>query len=73
MRDESETGGRCGRSPEFYWRYVMSKRIIPPCAKCPYKLGQVKTPANPCTACKLNGYSAYEQMKNMTKIKKKGE
>ncbi len=52
----------------------MSKRIIPPCAKCPYKLGQVTTPVNPCTACKLNGYDAYEQMKKIAiKVGKKAE
>lgn len=52
----------------------MAKRIIPPCAKCPYKLGKVATPANPCPACKLNGCEAYDQMKDMAKAKsKKGE
>lgn len=52
----------------------MAKRIIPPCAKCPYKLGKVTTPANPCPACKMNGYEAYDQMKDMAKVKsKKGE
>lgn len=40
----------------------MTKRIIPPCRKCPYKLGKVTAPKNPCPSCKLNGYSAYEQM-----------
>ncbi len=38
-----------------------------PCPKCPYTLGQVKTLANPCPQCKLNGYNMYEQfMKQMT-------
>ncbi len=31
-----------------------------PCAKCPYKLGVVTTPFNPCTECRLNGYKTYE-------------
>lgn len=31
-----------------------------PCVKCPYKLGVVTTPFNPCTECRLNGYKTYE-------------
>ena len=31
-----------------------------PCAKCPYKLGMIKTLINPCPQCKLNGYQSYE-------------
>ncbi len=30
------------------------------CHKCPYKLGTVETPINPCPQCKLNGYQSYE-------------
>jgi hypothetical protein len=45
-------------------------RIRPPCAKCPYKLGQVYTLTNPCPNCKSNGYRAFEQFK---KSKLKGE
>lgn len=72
MKGESESGGRGNRSPEFmFGGNDMAKRIIPPCAKCPYKLGQVTTPAKPCPACKLNGYEAYEQMKNLAKTKSK--
>lgn len=41
------------------------KKIIPPCAKCPYKLGQIASFSNPCPACKMNGYTAYEQMKKL--------
>lgn len=37
------------------------KRIKPPCGKCPYKLGIVKTPTNPCPKCKLNDYDSYER------------
>ena len=37
-----------------------TKHIIPPCPKCPYKLGQVKTLINPCPQCKRNGYGAYD-------------
>lgn len=29
--------------------------------KCPYKLGKVRTVANPCHQCSLNGYSAHER------------
>ncbi len=32
-----------------------------PCAKCPYKLGAVETPVNPCPQCKLNNYDACER------------
>ena len=35
-------------------------KIIPPCPKCPYKLGQVETLKNPCPECKLNDYMTYE-------------
>ena len=31
-----------------------------PCAKCPYKLGLIKTLVNPCPECRLNGYSMYK-------------
>lgn len=36
-------------------------KFKPPCSKCPYKLGVVKTVVNPCPQCKLNGYQAFEQ------------
>lgn len=32
----------------------------PPCAKCPYTLGQVRTLVNPCPGCERDGYSMYE-------------
>ena len=35
-------------------------RIKPPCAKCPYKLGLIETPINPCPQCKRNDYDSYE-------------
>lgn len=31
-----------------------------PCGKCPYKLGLMTTPVNPCPECKMKGYSSYE-------------
>lgn len=40
------------------------KHIIPPCSKCPYKLGYVKTLVNPCPRCKRDGYSAYDWFLN---------
>ena len=39
---------------------IMINRIKPPCPKCPYTLGLVETPVNPCPKCKLNGYQSYE-------------
>ena len=42
-------------------------RLIPPCKKCPYKLGQVHTMVNPCPQCKTNGYEAYERFKGYAK------
>lgn len=42
----------------------MMKKIIyqlkPPCSKCPYKLGEVKTTVNPCPRCKENNYQDFE-------------
>lgn len=40
---------------------MKEKHIVPPCRKCPYKLGQVKCVVNPCPQCKQNGYSAYDR------------
>ena len=34
--------------------------VKPPCEKCPYKLGLVRTMADPCPECRANGYKAYE-------------
>ena len=36
-------------------------QVKPPCDKCPYKLGLVRTVANPCPQCKANGYKTYER------------
>lgn len=36
-------------------------RVKPPCSKCPYKLGQIRTVTNPCPQCKSNGYKAFER------------
>lgn len=35
-------------------------KFKPPCFKCPYKLGLVKTFVNPCPQCKENDHQAYE-------------
>lgn len=37
--------------------------IKPPCAKCPYKLGQIHTLINPCVQCKANSYQEYQTFK----------
>ena len=35
--------------------------LIPPCKKCPYKLGQVQTPTSPWFQCKINEYRTFEE------------
>lgn len=39
------------------------RRVIPPCSKCPYKLGLIKTTVNPCPQCQLNNYEAFNEFK----------
>ena len=39
-------------------------QIMPPCAKCPYKLGLVHAIVNPCPQCKENGYKMFTQFRN---------
>ncbi len=46
-------------------------KIKPPCSKCPYKLGQVQTFANPCPKCRQNNYHAFRQFQDMVSAKKK--
>lgn len=41
-------------------------QIKPPCSKCPYKLGEIRTPINPCLQCKLNDYRDYVVLKRRT-------
>ena len=41
---------------------LLSKRN-PPCPSCPYKLGIIRTPVNPCPQCEQNGYKTYEHFK----------
>lgn len=36
------------------------KNFIPPCPKCPYKLGLVHTLVNPCPACKKDDYNMFK-------------
>lgn len=38
-------------------------KIKPPCPKCPYMLGQVRTTVDPCLQCKANGYRSCELFK----------
>jgi hypothetical protein len=40
--------------------------IKPPCPRCPYTLGHVRTLVNPCPECKETGYSMYERFKERT-------
>jgi predicted Zn-ribbon and HTH transcriptional regulator len=35
--------------------------IKPPCRKCPYTLGQVRTLKIPCPECKASNYSMYKR------------
>ncbi len=34
-----------------------------PCARCPYKLGLVRTLVNPCPQCRAGGYAMFEQFR----------
>lgn len=36
-------------------------KVIPPCSKCPYKLGLVHTVDNPCPQCKQNSYRTFDR------------
>jgi hypothetical protein len=38
------------------------KKLIPPCPKCPYKLGQIKFIQNPCRECRMNDYQTYRAL-----------
>lgn len=45
-------------------------RMKPPCSKCPYEMGIIKTLVHPCPECKLNDYRKFEQFqKQMRKDK----
>lgn len=44
-------------------------RLKPPCPKCPYKLGLVKTVVNPCPRCKDNGYQSFERFQRESMIR----
>ena len=37
-------------------------RDKPPCAKCPYTLGQVEFVRDPCPECKANNYATYHTL-----------
>ena len=41
------------------------RRVKPPCPRCPYKLGTVKTVKNPCPECKMDGYKAFDRFNAM--------
>ena len=38
--------------------------IRPPCPKCPYTLGLIRTTISPCPQCKADGYQAYKRFKS---------
>jgi len=38
----------------------MILKIKPPCPKCPYKTGIIKTLINLCSHCKENAYQSFE-------------
>lgn len=38
-------------------------QVKPPCSKCPYKLGHIQTPANPCPQCRMDNYRNYSLFK----------
>ncbi len=40
--------------------------VVPPCDKCPYKLGLVRTVVSPCPSCQDNGYQAFEMFTKKT-------
>lgn len=48
----------------------LTNKLIPPCGKCPYKLGQIKTLMNPCPQCKQNGYRTFEQFQKQLRGEK---
>ena len=41
-------------------------KVKPPCPKCPYELGLIKTLCCPCPGCKLNGYRMAERFSKMS-------
>lgn len=45
------------------------KQLKVPCAKCPYKLGQIKTLVVPCPVCKINGYQSYKMFTENKSVK----
>ena len=44
---------------------MMLKELIcqmnPPCIRCPYQLGLVRTLVNPCPQCKRRGYEMFKR------------
>ena len=52
-------------------KYFWNKRK--PCDECPYKLGQIRTPINPCPQYQLNNYGTFDEFKKqMEKMYDKG-
>ncbi len=40
---------------------LLRQFVMPPCSKCPYKLGLIHTVRNPCPQCKHNNYHTYKR------------
>ena len=38
------------------------KDLFPPCSRCLYKRGIIKTLVNPCPQCRAEGYNMFYQM-----------
>lgn len=38
-------------------------KVKPPCNKCPYTLGLIRTVTNPCPLCKENNYQMFEHFR----------
>lgn len=46
---------------------VLLYKLYPPCPRCPYRLGLIKTTVNPCPQCKMNGYNSYITYRKLLK------
>lgn len=56
--------GQEGYAMKFMKKLMYS--VVPPCDKCPYKLGLVRTVVSPCPSCQDNGYQAFEMFTKKT-------
>lgn len=68
--DQGNTSAKLelGETPDYSWiPFIKSKvdHMPPPCPKCPYQLGQIRTPLYPCSQCKTDNYSAYDRFRKI--------